>query len=365
MLQRRNNGKTETTAIGVFVRKAFFMWGLTGVGGMVFLVQAGLRLRKANERRKRYQRSLGTELPTVLVLSVTMACNYHCQGCYSRGRLENDEMSTSELDELFTEAEELGFFAVILTGGEPLLCSDLLEVIGRHQGLLFVLITNGFLLTSEKARFMGNSRNLVVLVSIEGSQEQTDARRGQGAYFTALQAMHHLKKARVLFGFSATNTALNSCYLSDEAFIDEMIEQGCLAGLITEYVPCGPAPKPAWILEKKEREKFRERILHLRRKKSIVLIQFPQDEYGEANICSGAGRASLHINSQGGIEPCPFVPISRESIRRGGLMAAIHSPFLQAIRNEPRLLSRAKLACSLFEHIDEIQALANHLPGKK
>jgi MoaA/NifB/PqqE/SkfB family radical SAM enzyme len=90
-----------------------------------------------------------------------------------------------------------------------------------------------------------------------------------------------------------------------------------------------------------------------------VLVQLPQDEYGEKNICSGAGRASLHINSQGGIEPCPFVSLSCDSIRRGGLMAALKSPFLAAIRSQPHLLSRNLQACSLFEHYPEVKALAS------
>jgi MoaA/NifB/PqqE/SkfB family radical SAM enzyme len=98
----------------------------------------------------------------------------------------------------------------------------------------------------------------------------------------------------------------------------------------------------------------------MRSEKPIVLVQFPQDEYGEANICSGAGRVSLHINSQGGIEPCPFVPLSCDNIRQGGLMAALNSSFLASIRSRPNLLARDRLACSLYEHFSEVEALLGH-----
>jgi MoaA/NifB/PqqE/SkfB family radical SAM enzyme len=67
---------------------------------------------------------------------------------------------------------------------------------------------------------------------------------------------------------------------------------------------------------------------------------------------------SLHINSQGDIEPCPFVSIARENIRRGGLIAACQSPFLRAIRDQPKLLRRQRYGCSLFEHRVQLDDLA-------
>jgi MoaA/NifB/PqqE/SkfB family radical SAM enzyme len=67
---------------------------------------------------------------------------------------------------------------------------------------------------------------------------------------------------------------------------------------------------------------------------------------------------SFHINSQGDIEPCPFVPVARENIRNGGLIAACQSPFLRAIREQPELLQRQRYACSLFEHRAELDGLA-------
>jgi MoaA/NifB/PqqE/SkfB family radical SAM enzyme len=166
-----------------------------------------------------------------------------------------------------------------------------------------------------------------------------------------------LKKPALIFGFAATNNAQNSGYLGSDEFIDNMIERGCSAGLITEYIPCGQEAHSEWILNPMQREQFQQHILETRSVKPIVLVQFPQDEYGEANICSGAGRVSLHINSQGGIEPCPFVPLSCDNIRQEGLMTALKSSFLASIRSQPDLLARDRLACSLYEHYSEVEAL--------
>ncbi len=352
-----SNSEVRKDGIGFLTRRAYYLFGRKGLRGASLLAGAGIRLFRSNRRRNKFRRKNGFTIPTVLVVSVTMACNYDCLGCYSRGRSDSGELSKAELSNLFNEAQNMGFLAAVLTGGEPLMRDDILDIVEKQPQILFVLITNGSLMTPKIAAAIGRMKNLVVLVSIEGNCVFTDERRGVGAHQAVLEAMAMLKDAGAFFGFAATNNAQNSGYLGSDEFIDHMIERGCSAGLITEYVPCGQEPLSEWVLNPMQREQFRQRILVMRSEKPIVLVQFPQDEYGEANICSGAGRVSLHINSQGGIEPCPFVPLSCDNIRNGGLMAALRSSFLASIRSRPDLLSRDRLACSLYENYSEVETL--------
>ncbi|MGQ9730730.1 MAG: hypothetical protein ACUVX8_05585 [Candidatus Zipacnadales bacterium] len=58
------------------------------------------------------------------------------------------------------------------------------------------------------------------------------------------------------------------------------------------------------------------------------------------------------------MEPCPFVPLSVENVRNGGLRAAFESPFLAAIRRHPWLLQGQKYACALFENKAAVTKLA-------
>jgi MoaA/NifB/PqqE/SkfB family radical SAM enzyme len=345
--------------IGPRVRSALWLWARSGPSGIFFLLRAGLRFRFANRRRRRQEKRLGAHIPTVLALSPTLRCNYNCLGCYSRSRAEADEMTPAELNTLLGQAEDFGFLAVLITGGEPFLRDDLMDLIDRHRRLLFVVITNGSRVTPEAARRIAGSGNALVLVSVEGFAEDTDSRRGPGAHRAAIRAMDSLHRAGVPIGFSVTNHAFNSERLGSDEFVDSMLSRGCVAGLYSEYVPCGPEPRPDWLLTEEQRELFHRRVLALRAAKPIVLVQFPQDEYGELNRCTAAGQASLHINPQGGVEPCPFVPVSVENVRQDGLIAAIRSPFFKAIREQPHLLHRRRYACSLFEHIGEIKALAD------
>jgi MoaA/NifB/PqqE/SkfB family radical SAM enzyme len=337
---------------------AVLMWARFSPRRIVFLLRISRRHRRADRRRRRQQCRIDGSIPSVLAVSPTMRCNYNCTACYSRGRPTDDELSASELDALFSEAEELGIHSIVLTGGEPLLRDDALDLIAHHHRLLFFLITNGSLVTPEIARRTARSGNIIVLVSIERFASDTDGLRQPGAHETAMHAFAHLRKAQAVFGFVATNTSANTSQLATDEFIDQMVAMGCVAGFFTEYVPCGPNPRPDWVLDEAARAAFRKRILEFRRRKPIVISQFPDDEYGKENRCSAAGRLSLHINSQGDVEPCPFVSIAHENIRHGGLIAACQSPFLRAIREQPKLLQRHRYACSLFEHRAKLDSLA-------
>ena len=348
--------KEETVNYG-----AIWTWEGFSPRRIALLLRISWRHRQAIRRHGRNQRHNDGSIPSVLAVSPTMRCNYNCKGCCSRGRPTNDELSTGELDALFSEAEELGVHSIVLTGGEPFLRSDILDLMARHHRLLFFIITNGSLMTSDIARGIARGGNAITLVSVEGFAGDTDDRRHSGAHETALRAFDQLGEAQALFGFVATNTAANTAQLATGAFIDQMVAIGCAVGFFTEYVPCGPNPNPDWVLDEATRASFRNRILEFRRSKQIVLSHFPDDEYGKENRCSAAGRVSLHINSQGDIEPCPFVSIARENIRHGGLIAACQSPFLRAIREQPRLLQRQRYACSLFEHRSELDGLAQQL----
>jgi len=213
--------------------------------------------------------------------------------------------------------------------------------------------------TPEIASRIAHSSNVITLVSIEGQPAHTEERRGGGSHTNALGAIKLLKKAKACCGFATTVTKTNCWYVSSDDFIDEMVQLGCSVGYLVEYVPCGPNPRPEWVPEREMSVEIRKRILDLRNKKPLVLVHFPDDEYGSDNRCSAAGISSFHINPQGDIEPCPFVSISRENIRQGGLIKAFKSPFFCEIRKDPELLQRKDFACALFEHQDAIKAIAS------
>lgn len=128
-------------------------------------------------------------------LHVTKACNLRCAYCYfTASKALPDEMSGDELAPLWRELVALGPEKVVFTGGEPLLRSDLFDLLGslraadpQHR-VLRCLNTNGHLVTPQLAeRLVGLADE--VRVSVDALAERNDALRGPGSFAAALNAL--------------------------------------------------------------------------------------------------------------------------------------------------------------------------------
>jgi PqqA peptide cyclase len=93
--------------------------------------------------------------PYSLVCELTYSCPLQCPYCSNPvdfGRY-TDELNTHEWQRLLDEAASLGVVQVHFSGGEPLLRSDILQIVGkaRYLGLYTNLSTGGTLLTEKLA----------------------------------------------------------------------------------------------------------------------------------------------------------------------------------------------------------------------
>ena len=105
--------------------------------------------------------------------NLTRLCNLTCSHCYldaeTRKGITSDELSTADCLRVVDQIQALHpDTLLILTGGEPLLRPDLLEIC-RHaskQGLWVVVGTNGVLLTPECAESLREAGVMGVGISI-------------------------------------------------------------------------------------------------------------------------------------------------------------------------------------------------------
>jgi cyclic pyranopterin phosphate synthase len=86
-----------------------------------------------------------------LRLSVTERCNFRCSYCLPHGSppgVEPHPLSVDEIERLVLGFADLGFWKVRLTGGEPTLRQDILEIVARLGSIPGVrhlsLTTNGY-----------------------------------------------------------------------------------------------------------------------------------------------------------------------------------------------------------------------------
>ncbi len=329
-----------------------------------FLLGFKKSIKNSNKKREEFENS-SQHIPSFLICSITNACNLHCKGCYARANgMCNEEknahmLSADEWSGIFEQAKELGISFCLLAGGEPLLRQDVINSASACKDIVFPIFTNGSLINEEYVITFNQNRNLVPILSIEGNQQQTDLRRGEGTYDKLLDSMMALQKSKILFGASITATTENIEDITSELFMDMLYNLGCRLVFFIEYVPIdtktehlAPTEKERKLLEKKQK-------LLRNKYKTMIFLSFPGDEKFMGG-CLAAGRGFFHINPYGAAEACPFSPYSDRSLKNYSLLEALQSPLFNKIQTENIAWGEHDGGCTLFNHEDEIKSLLTY-----
>lgn len=365
------------------------------------LYQAYTNARQTREK----ELENGLQVPSTLIISITPRCNLNCEGCYAStaGNIQQRKSSKTKTpaktllnreqwQKIIKEAGELGIFVNIIAGGEPFLFPGLIELCGEFKDRTFVIFTNGTALTEIDYSLLKHSTNLAIIVSIEGSPEFTDKRRGIGVYEKALKSIKCLDQIGVPSGISTTITRMNFRYWMNPENIDNLIKQHIRILFLIEYIPQTPLPQPktestdhspkssldmtpsesiemknieeddinndhSLLLKPEERKEFRAQILKFRSTKPIFIIHSPGDEEYFGG-CVSAGRGFAHVTSAGDLTPCPVSNIATHNLTNSTLQEGLASPLFEEICKNEHLLETEGMPCALFAHPEEVSALA-------
>ncbi|MDO5831258.1 MAG: radical SAM protein [Methanobrevibacter sp.] len=330
---------------------------------ILFLRRFSKHTKKANEIRQKYDEN-GQNIPAFLIASITSSCNLHCTGCYSRANnacsddAPLNQLSGEEWGDIFNEAKDLGISFIVLAGGEPMLREDVILKASDFPEILFPIFTNGTMLDEDYLKLLDKHRNLVPILSIEGDEEVTDSRRGEGVYSKLVDSMELMKKNNIIFGASLTFTKDNLSTLLSDEYIEILHDFGCKVIFFIEYVPVNGetielAPSD------NERELLFNEINRLRKEyDDMLFLSFPGDEKTSGG-CLAAGRGFFHINSHGGAEPCPASPYSDINVKDTSLLEALNSKLFKSLRDGGLLMDDHEGGCVLFENEDEVKKLLN------
>jgi MoaA/NifB/PqqE/SkfB family radical SAM enzyme len=298
--------------------------------------------------RKRNRKEL-TDYPHMMVISPTMRCNLRCAGCYSAYYNRKDALSTADLDRIFREAKDLGMRFVVVSGGEPFMREDFLELCERHSNMIFMTYTNGTLIAErELAPKLAKLGNVIPCISVEGYEKETTARRGVGVWNRILTAMAALKDEGVIFGFSGTPTRLNNELIVSDEFIDFYTERGCMIGWYFSYMPVGRDPDLSLMPTPEQRLHRMQRIREIRASKPVVAADFWCDG-PLVGGCLSAGRRYFHINAQGGVEPCVFHQFHVHNIKDVSLKTALSSDYFKYVRQRNREVTNIYRPCPIID----------------
>ena len=262
-----------------------------------------------------------------------------CKGCWAAEYGHHSNLTLDEMRKIVTEAKALGTHFFMFTGGEPLVRKkDILTVTKENPDCIFLAFTNGTLVDDEFCEELKKSGNFALALSIEGTEETTDFRRGEGVYKKVVDAMALLKKHKCIFGTSICYTSKNYQAVTSDKFYDMEIEAGAKFALYFHYMPIGSDADTSLLLTPEQREHVYRTIRKKRRTrngKPIFVMDFQND--GEfVGGCIAGGRNYFHINSEGDAEPCVFIHYSDSNIREKSILECLRSPlFKQYYKGQP------------------------------
>ena len=303
----------------------------------------------AQENARKY----GINVPWLILMDPTSACNMHCTGCWAAEYGHKQSLSFEEMDRVLTEAKELGTHACLFTGGEPLLRKkDIIRLCEKHRDMAFHAFTNGTLIDDEFCKEMLRVGNFFVSISIEGFEEANDGRRGDGHFQKALDAMELMRRCRIPFGVSICYTSQNYKVVTSDEFLDLLISKGCVFAWYFHYMPVGVGASTELLPTPEQRAYMKDRVREIRGLtggKELYCIDFQND--GEfAGGCVAGGRIYCHINAAGDVEPCVFIHYSGANIREKSFLECLQQPLFKLYRKGQPFHDNHLRPCPMLEN---------------
>jgi len=320
-------------------------------------------LRGVAKRREFMASAPGLWAPTTILMSPTMRCNLSCAGCFAAEYPPDKDLEPEILQKIVDEGNDMGVHLFTLLGGEPFIYDGLLDLAARNQQSYFQVFTNGTLIDEEVVDELAELGNVAPMLSLEGDEETTDARRGRGRYRQILEIMDMLGDHGIVFGYSATVTRHNWRMLVSDEWVDPLVARGAVLNWNFLYMPIGRDPSTAPMLTPAERNEFREGVLRIRDTKAIFAVDF----WGDAPYVDGciAGKHYMHVNSEGWVEPCIFTHFATDNIHDTSLADAFNSPYFREIRRRQPFSHNLLKPCMLIDNPEqsrEIMALTGARP---
>jgi len=289
---------------------------------------------------------LGQNHPFLVQLSVTNRCNCRCRYCYADYyNRPTEDLPLGEIKSLLDTLKKRGAFRINLVGGEPMLRSDISEII-RHvkrRQMHCAMTTNGYHVAERIGELAGIN---LICFSIDGRPENNDENRGKGAYKRSLAGLEACQDAGIPVQISSVLTRQT---VHDVDYLVALAEKyTCKVGFATmigKKEKC--AKNTLFHPSESETRKALSRIIELKKQKKPILFSrkiyeyahqwpdynkgliFKEDTLPEIIKCY-AGKKFCIIDYNGDVYPCP------QLVGHYNPMNAIHDGLDKALKKASR-----------------------------
>ena len=291
----------------------------------------------------------GFARPYVVSWNLTYRCNLACEHCYldaggtplvgSENFADRSELGT---EECFRVIDEIAAFApecvTILTGGEPLLRRDILEIVRRasERGLWVVVGTNGVSITENLAKRLAEAGARGLSLSLDALDPDTHDRfrRVRGAWRNTVEGAAILNRTGLPF---IVQTTAGSHNIGELEAIADFAHDRLAAKVWNLYflVPTGRGQFVSDITPAQYDEvlaslyriqgKYERRMLVNAKcaphyvKTTLEHGVLPARTYSDGAGGCPAGTHYMGIRPNGDVTPCPYLPVFAGTLRSASL----------------------------------------------
>jgi radical SAM protein with 4Fe4S-binding SPASM domain len=339
----------------------------------------------------------GFDRPYVISWNLTYRCNLACEHCYldaggtplvgTENFADRSELGT---EECFRVIDEIAAFApeclTILTGGEPLLRRDILEIVRRaaERGLWVVVGTNGVSITENLARRLAEAgaRGLSLSLDALDPDRHDRFRKVRGAWRNTVEGAEILNRTGLPF---IVQTTAGSHNLGELEAIADFAHDRLAARVWNLYflVPTGrgqfvsditPAQYDEVLASLYRIQRKYDRRMLVNAKCAPHYIKTVLENAGaetdpKIRTYSGgaggcpAGTHYMGIRPNGDVTPCPYLPVFAGNLRRAALTDLwTSSGLFTDIRRRSSLGGRCG-ACEMNAHCGGCRARAYGMTG--
>ncbi|MGY8642449.1 MAG: radical SAM/SPASM domain-containing protein [Verrucomicrobiales bacterium] len=299
----------------------------------------------------------GVYFPPFIYISVLNSCNLRCQGCWVDVDKPQVKIDLENLNSIVNDAKAHGnsFFGIL--GGEPMLHPDLFDFFAQHPDCFFQLFTNGQMITDKKAKQLRQLGNVTPLISIEGTEDVANERRGgKDVLNRTLRGLDNCINNKILTGVATSLCQTNIDDLLTEEWLRKLIDRGVHYAWYHTYRPVGPQIHEELALTPEQARRVRQFVVDMRMKLPLGIIDAYYDGEGKA-LCPMATGISHHISPTGAIEPCPIIQFATENVKDTDSIfeSLTGSEFMRDFRQTAAKHTRG---CMVLERPDLVKALA-------
>jgi radical SAM protein with 4Fe4S-binding SPASM domain len=304
------------------------------------------------------------ERPFIVIWEVTRACELACRHCRAEAicRRDSRELHGAEVEALLDQVMRADPNVFVLTGGDPMMRPDLLEIIAgaTERGLQVAMSPSATprFVKADLAKFRDVGLKRVSL-SLDGASSSTHDRfRGvQGTWDRTIESIFAAREAGLEVQINTTFTRQNLCEF--DRFVRLLDEIKPSLWSVFQLVPTGRA-KTGDLLTGAEMESLFKRLYALSLRAPYAIKTTEGQHYRRVALQQwkrnpqlpkprllpvNDGNGFVFVSHTGEIQPSGFLPISASNVRDDELIEVYReSRLFNELRN-PNLLKGKCARC--------------------